>query len=182
MNIKLVTKNEKKIDIPETHIITSMGFKFMRMVKKNIKPENWVMMDDDTISGKHAEIIFAGNCFLLGDEGSENGTFFHISKGKKLVLEKDMRIEMGNTEFIVKDMKKTKVLLVCKSSEEESKESKFDLKFTKTKEVYTIGKDKNIKNEDHYIYVEDDLLENEQATIKYEEDNFVLVPKENKYG
>ena len=110
-----------------------------------------------------------------------NGTFVIIPPEKTLVLEEGMNIEMGNTDFFIKKVVEKQLNLEIKL--ENSKTSSAVIcKFENIKEVYTIGSDKNAKNNTNYIYAKDEYMETAHVKLKCDGEKIFLVSCMNKFG
>ncbi len=75
------------------------------------RPEsNIQLLDDVTVSGKHAKIYIANNDYMVGlldvlieDQGSTNGTLFNDKKIKKHRWKHGEMIRIGSHEFTLID-------------------------------------------------------------------------------
>ena len=71
---------------------------------------NIQLLDDVTVSGKHAKIFIANNEYMVGlldvvieDQGSTNGTLFNDKKIKKHKWKHGEMIKIGSHEFTLID-------------------------------------------------------------------------------
>ena len=174
IKIKLISKNDSKVPIPEEIKISYPKFTFKR--SNSIPQDNEIFINDAQISSNQTEILYTGSFFLLGDKGSLNGTFLNIPSNKKLPLSIGMNLEMGNTDFKILDLKKNSIKISYKAQEEEAKTNKITLSFDKD-EKFNIGKKKESN-----IYVKDDNMENEHAQLTYDGCQIYLEPQKNKFG
>lgn len=178
MKIKLISEHDKKFNLPEITNVTKSGLEIKKFNSKNLK--NCYVIADNQISSKHAEIIFAENCFLLEDKGSLNGTFINIPFNKKLFLEPGMKIEMGATDFDILEVEKNEITIQVRQQDDNDLIRKYELEL-KSNVQNIIGSDKNQKN-DNYLYVKDELVDRIHAILGFNGDNVYLEPQETKYG
>ena len=179
LRIELISQNEQKLALPQTTDILKTGLEFGRF--NNAKLPNIFSINDIQVSEKHCEIQYAGNFFLLSDSGSLNGTFLIIPPEKRLKLEAGMHLEMGNTDFYIKEVTENSLSFDVKT-EEKKTPCGSNYGFESMKEVYTIGNDKTQKANTFYIYVKDNYLESVHAKIKYDGEQIYLLTCNNKYG
>lgn len=78
---------------------SSKGLKYLASGKVTIGRDkcNDVVLSDDTVSSKHACIIFQSNGYLLGDLGSTNGTYYKNSKITEVLLQLGEEFKIGST-------------------------------------------------------------------------------------
>lgn len=177
--IELVNKNDADVVLPQFKEIKEEGLEIKRNGSND--PKVFAINDNSISVMKHCEIIFTGDFFLLQDNGSMNGTFVIIPPEKTLVLEEGMNIEMGNTDFFIKKVVEKQLDLEIKL--ENSKTSSAVIcKFENIKEVYTIGSDKNAKNNTNYIYAKDEYMETAHVKLKCDGEKIFLVSCMNKFG
>ena len=62
--------------------------------------DNDIVLDDDTVSERHARIKKEGKVFVLYDLGATNGTKLNGSRVQREVLYHNDIIHMGHTELI----------------------------------------------------------------------------------
>ena len=58
-------------------------------------PDCHIFLDDVTVSRRHAELVRAGDRFLIRDLGSLNGTFVNRHRIEETVLENDDEVQIG---------------------------------------------------------------------------------------
>ena len=176
--IELVNKNDAEVVLPQFKEIREEGVE----IKRNGKNDPKVFaINDNSISEKHCDIKFIGNFFLLQDNGSVNGTFVIIPPEKTLVLEEGMNIEMGNSDFFIKKVAEKQLDLEIKLDNSKTS-SAVICKFDNIKEVYTIGSDKNAKNNTNYIYAKDEYMEPAHVKLKCDGEKIFLVSCMNRFG
>jgi len=66
-------------------------------------PKNVVQLNDNGMSGFHAEIAREGGAYVLRDLGSTNGTLVDGEPVSETALQHGARIRMGNTRFVFVD-------------------------------------------------------------------------------
>ena len=71
--LKLISQNHKTLQIPNEIQIIHKSFDIKR--SKYFNPVNALLINDPQISINHTEILTTDYYFLLGDRGSETGTF-----------------------------------------------------------------------------------------------------------
>lgn len=177
--IELVNKNEADVVLPQFKDIKDEGLEIKRNSSNN-DPKVFAI-NDNSISEKHCEIVFTGSFFLLQDIWSRNGTFVIIPPEKTLVLEEGMHIEMGNTDFFIKKVVEKQLNLEIKL-EYSKTSSEVICKFENLKEAYTVGSDKNAKNNINYIYAKDEYMEPAHAKLKCDGEKIFLVSSMNRFG
>jgi pSer/pThr/pTyr-binding forkhead associated (FHA) protein len=63
----------------------------------------YLLIDNDSVSRRHAEISYANNNYVLRDLGSSNGTFVNeepLEAGKVYILKPNDRVRFGKVQFI----------------------------------------------------------------------------------
>ena len=156
-------------DKAHTYPIPTVGAKFGRSADMDI------VLSDNDISRKHAEIFFLENKFYLKDLKSSIGTLIRIRD--PILLEKNMRFDIGKCYvLIIEDIKQLKVSLRVEENEEDCENEKAqELDFGKigVKKGVTVGKGaecfiklqskKNSKVEDKHCMIYRD--ENDQIML-----------------
>jgi len=61
---------------------------------------NDIVVEDHTVSGRHARIKKEGNRFVLYDLGASNGTWLNGSRVQREILYHNDVIRLGRTEFV----------------------------------------------------------------------------------
>lgn len=64
---------------------------------------NDVRIDHPTVSGRHAQVEFTSEGFVLTDLGSRNGTYLNGKKVARAVLRPNDWISVGNHVLVFKD-------------------------------------------------------------------------------
>ena len=59
-----------------------------------------IRLPDDTVSGKHARIVFRNEGFVLEDLGSKNGTYVNGVKTVKCILRNNDQVTTGGVRII----------------------------------------------------------------------------------
>lgn len=147
VEIKLMTQNGKKFDIPKSLRIDKYGYEIKK--SKYFKLKKCIIINDSFVSSaKHARIAYADQMFLLQDIGSFYGTYFYMQPGKRILLKPKMIFSMGGVLFetliINHNYISFKILLPLKVVEEEKEEEK---KGSKVNEVDDINPFKQKKDE-----------------------------------
>lgn len=62
-------------------------------------PENDLVLEDATVSGQHAQILYQSGQFAVEDKGSTNGTYVNGAKVERSRLETQAEIEFGRVRF-----------------------------------------------------------------------------------
>lgn len=123
-------------DKDHTYPIPTAGAKFGRNSDMDI------VLSDNDISRKHAEIFFLENKFYLKDLKSSIGTLIRLRD--PILLEKNMKFEIGKCYMmIIEDIKQLKVSLRVEEIEEDCENEKVqELDFEKigVKKGVTVGK------------------------------------------
>ncbi len=63
----------------------------------------YLLIDNDSVSRRHAEIAYANRQYMLRDLGSSNGTFVNearLEPGKAYILNPDDRVRFGKVKFV----------------------------------------------------------------------------------
>lgn len=66
-------------------------------------PGSHVRVDHPTVSGRHAQVEFTSEGFVLSDLGSRNGTYVNGKRVERAVLRPNDWISLGNHVVIFKD-------------------------------------------------------------------------------
>lgn len=147
--------------------------------------DNDIVLSDDDISRKHAELFFLDNKFYLKDLKSTVGTLINLDG--KIAIEKGMRFQIGRSYILsILDLKNSKLRLKIERDddedfEEEEKDQELDFSKIGVNKGVIIGKSseahiklkgnkKDIKDHHCMIYLnnqEEILLEDQNSDSGY---------------
>ena len=153
ISIEFLPHKDQKQDLFPLTVVSEKGLNIIRSKFFNLK--NSLNIDDPQISFKHAEIICVNQNFLLADCESLNGTFVKVPVSRKLAIYKGLSFEIGDYEFLVEELEKgLQMKIKIKNLLKEEEFNDFVMKIKEINEIF-IGNDLKRKNNDNYIYRDD---------------------------
>jgi pSer/pThr/pTyr-binding forkhead associated (FHA) protein len=71
-----------------------------RVTRLGRHPDSEIMLDDITVSRRHAEIVREGAQYILRDDGSLNGTYVNAQRVEQAVLAQGDEVQIGKFRLV----------------------------------------------------------------------------------